>query len=308
MAHTSDVSTSISCVIPAYNRAEVIGRAIQSALDQVYSPAEVIVVDDGSTDATAEVVQSFGHPVRLITQENRGGAAARHSGAQAASSHWVAFLDSDDYWTPHHLSCLREAVIATAGEARYYFANLRREDQDDSQSQWQLTEFEAADPWELVADGAQWLFRPRIPMMLQGALFHREAFLERGGLWADLRRRHDTHCFFVHGYRQPICALNHIGTIMTSESGGGRLTAEMAPNSEPYLEYTALLWGDLLRQLPELSSSEASLLRTRLVQSQLRLARAAFREGAWLDGILRLARPAIKNPVVAYRLTLKRAR
>src|SRR5689334_10135830 len=87
-------------IIPAYNAVETLGRAIDSALAQSLPPHEVVVVDDGSRDATAELAERYGPPVRVIRQSNAGPGAARNRGVQATSSPWVAFLDADDEWLP----------------------------------------------------------------------------------------------------------------------------------------------------------------------------------------------------------------
>ena len=87
----------VSVVIPTYNLAHFIAEAIQSILGQTFSEFEVIAVDDGSTDNTKDVVNSFKDPrIRYIYQENHGVSAARNTGIQASSSEYIAFLDSDD--------------------------------------------------------------------------------------------------------------------------------------------------------------------------------------------------------------------
>lgn len=94
---------TISAVIPAYNSAGTLARAVASALAQTCPPAEVIVVDDGSTDDTASVGASFGEPIRLIRRENGGPGAARNTGIRAARGQWIGLLDADDAWLPHRL-------------------------------------------------------------------------------------------------------------------------------------------------------------------------------------------------------------
>jgi glycosyltransferase involved in cell wall biosynthesis len=93
---------AVSVVIPAFNRASVIANAIQSVLGQSFRELELIVVDDGSRDATAETVLAISQSdsrIRLIRhQSNRGAQAARNAGIRAALGEWVAFLDSDDIW------------------------------------------------------------------------------------------------------------------------------------------------------------------------------------------------------------------
>jgi glycosyltransferase involved in cell wall biosynthesis len=93
----------ISCIIPVHNGARFIREAIVSVLEQDYRPIEVIVVDDGSTDDTAAVVQQFAD-VRYVHQVNAGPGAARNAGLAMTDGEFVAFLDSDDSWAPHKLS------------------------------------------------------------------------------------------------------------------------------------------------------------------------------------------------------------
>jgi glycosyltransferase involved in cell wall biosynthesis len=98
----------VSVVIPTFNRADSVARAIRSVLAQDWPAAEIIVVDDGSTDGTADVLHAFeaDHPqtLRVISQTNHGVAFARNAGIRAAKHDFVAFLDSDDRWMPTKLS------------------------------------------------------------------------------------------------------------------------------------------------------------------------------------------------------------
>lgn len=93
----------ISVVIPTFNRAPFLKVALQSILQQTLPPHEVIVVDDGSTDETKVLCHTEFPTVHYIYQENRGVAAARNLGIRQAKGEWVAFLDSDDAWTPKKL-------------------------------------------------------------------------------------------------------------------------------------------------------------------------------------------------------------
>ncbi|MBN1516148.1 glycosyltransferase family 2 protein [Candidatus Sumerlaeota bacterium] len=89
-----------SIIIPAHNSENFIARAINSALAQDYRPIEIIVVDDGSIDKTADIVQIFGPPVRYFHQVNAGPSAARNRGIQEAMGEFILFLDSDDEYLP----------------------------------------------------------------------------------------------------------------------------------------------------------------------------------------------------------------
>jgi len=105
MAKIKDNPT-VSVIMPTYNRAHLLGRAIQSVLDQTYQHFEIIVVDDGSTDNTEEVVKSFGDErIRYIRlRENSGTSAApRNTAIRAARGEYIALQDSDDEWLPEKL-------------------------------------------------------------------------------------------------------------------------------------------------------------------------------------------------------------
>jgi glycosyltransferase involved in cell wall biosynthesis len=99
-----------SVVIPAYNCARWLGEAVESALGQGREGAEVIVVDDGSTDDTPSVLASFAGRARVLRQENAGVAAARNRGIEEAHGEWIAFLDADDRFRPGHLDRLDRAA------------------------------------------------------------------------------------------------------------------------------------------------------------------------------------------------------
>lgn len=96
--------TCVSVIIPTHNRADVLGRAIASVLGQTWADFQLIVVDDGSTDATPRVLAEFDDP-RLtgMHQENKGVSAARNRGIAASRGRLIALLDSDDYWMPDKL-------------------------------------------------------------------------------------------------------------------------------------------------------------------------------------------------------------
>lgn len=94
----------LSVVIPSYNRASYLKEAVDSVLRQNPRPLEVIVVDDGSTDETAEVLKSFGSSIIAIRQARMGVSAARNTGIRNARGRWIAFLDSDDLWLPGKLA------------------------------------------------------------------------------------------------------------------------------------------------------------------------------------------------------------
>ena len=102
-SHKSNNVPTVSVIIPTYNRANLIGRSIQSVLGQTYRDFEVIIIDDNSTDNTGEVVRSFRDPriIYIKLSSNSGVSAARNQGIQMAKGTYIAFQDSDDEWFPH---------------------------------------------------------------------------------------------------------------------------------------------------------------------------------------------------------------
>jgi cellulose synthase/poly-beta-1,6-N-acetylglucosamine synthase-like glycosyltransferase len=94
---------AISVVMPAYNSAETIGRALDSVFAQTVSDYEIVIVDDGSKDDLESALRPYATRVRLLKQANQGPSAARNLGARAAIGHYIAFLDADDFWHPRKL-------------------------------------------------------------------------------------------------------------------------------------------------------------------------------------------------------------
>ena len=108
----AEMNSSVSVIIPSFNRASVLPRALDSVLAQTHEAAEIIVVDDGSSDGTNALVERDYPSVNLLTQGNQGVSSARNAGASVSSGEWLAFLDSDDEWLPeklsHQLACARD--------------------------------------------------------------------------------------------------------------------------------------------------------------------------------------------------------
>ena len=102
----------VSVIVPTYNRAQTLERALQSMLAQAEPAQDVIVVDDGSDDATAEILRARFPRIHCIWQHNQGVSSARNRGIEATSGDWLAFLDSDDEWLPQKLSAQKRMLAA----------------------------------------------------------------------------------------------------------------------------------------------------------------------------------------------------
>src|SRR5687768_8169523 len=102
----------ISVIIPNYNYGIYLGQAIDSVLKQTYSKVEIIVVDDGSTDNSQDILIKYKEKITFIKQANKGVGAARNTGVKNSSGEFVSFLDSDDIWLPTKLERQLEVMLA----------------------------------------------------------------------------------------------------------------------------------------------------------------------------------------------------
>lgn len=110
----------VSTIIPVYNGAATVARAIDSALAQEFDGQEIIVVNDGSTDNTAEVLAGYGDRIRVIHQANGGAAKARDRAASRSNAEFLAFLDCDDFWTTQKLARAMDALGQTPQSSLAY--------------------------------------------------------------------------------------------------------------------------------------------------------------------------------------------
>jgi glycosyltransferase involved in cell wall biosynthesis len=116
-----------SVIIPSYNSAETVSKSIHSVLQQSFAGVEIIVVDDGSTDGTKEIVQGFGNKCRYLKQNNSGPSAARNYGASVATGRYFVFLDADDWLSEEYLAHFYQLFLNTPAELGLGF--IRYQDQ-----------------------------------------------------------------------------------------------------------------------------------------------------------------------------------
>lgn len=114
----------ISVIMPCYNAARFVGDAIESILSQDYSNLQIIVINDGSTDDSEDVIRQFGDKVEYVRQENLGISAARNSGLDRVRGSFIAFLDSDDIWAEGSLRA-RISQLKNMPEVDYVFGKVR---------------------------------------------------------------------------------------------------------------------------------------------------------------------------------------
>ena len=118
------MSFEVSVVVPTFNRAPLLVPTLSSLKQQSHRAAEIIVVDDGSTDDTEEIVKRYGQGVKYVRIENSGQCRARNVGVAASTTPWIAFCDSDDLWHPDKLA-LQARLVDRAPDVEYSFTNFR---------------------------------------------------------------------------------------------------------------------------------------------------------------------------------------
>jgi len=113
----------VSAVVPTFNRSDYVGNAIESIQNQTYRNIEIIIVDDGSTDNTADVVKKYaatsGMPIKYVYKSNGGLASSRNKGIEHASGDFVAFLDDDDQWLPDAIKSMVDTLVDTGADFVY---------------------------------------------------------------------------------------------------------------------------------------------------------------------------------------------
>lgn len=225
---------SIAVVIPAFNSAATIRNAIVSALTQTEPAEEIIVVDDGSMDATAEVVRGFGPAVRLITQPNQGPAVARQTGTDAANSDYIAYLDADDWWPSDKLSVCR-AILAQE-DIQFLLADLQRAHLGDPPEAYlprnstffpwarqylngHKANASIADLYRLPQDIGLCLLLDGFPVFPSTALIRREVVLTVGGWDGRFRRCQDFDLELRIARRFPLHYLDRVQAILGLHEG-----------------------------------------------------------------------------------------
>ncbi len=167
---------NISVVIPAYNAAHFLPRCLKSVFAQTLAPAEIIVVDDGSTDDTADVAKKLGACV--VSRPNGGLSAARNTGVRSSSSDWIALLDADDLWSPDKLRLQAERV---QDDTVLVYTGIRSFDDTG------VRQVSIADRSEVVREKLQYCN----PIAPSTVLARRDALARDGGFREDIRACED---------------------------------------------------------------------------------------------------------------------
>ncbi len=258
------MQASVTVIVPAFNAEPFLAGAVASALAQTLPPAEVLVVDDGSSDRTAEIAAAFPPPVRCLRQANQGLPGARNTGIAAAQGEWLALLDADDAWPPDHLE--QSLRCAARNGADFVFSDAQVV---APQRRWASWLERAGHGW-LPQAGAEALARPYELLLQHGSfalpstvVVRRAAVDAAGRFDASLRPGPEDLDLWLRLAPATRWAFNRATRIERTE-GDTNLTGDRLGMAAG----TARLWTKALDSAPPaLSGSHRRLLRQRLAQA-----------------------------------------
>jgi glycosyltransferase involved in cell wall biosynthesis len=197
----------VSALIPNYNRRAEVMQAIDSVLAQTVPVDEIIVVDDGSTDGSAEAVRSrYGPQVTVLQQKNAGVSAARNYGIREAHGDWIALLDSDDLWLPTKMERQFEALAALGdGFGLCFTDNIFTGNPEIKQSRFGETGFECASRFGSLDEPAEYILAEREPFFTSSIMARRTLLSEIGGFDPGMVVREDTDVMFRLSFKTKFC-------------------------------------------------------------------------------------------------------
>ena len=259
----SDAAPFFSVVIPLYNRADIVGDTIRSVQAQDWQDFEIVVIDDGSRDDPAPVIDAIGDPrVRYIRQDNAGGGAARNHGIKAARGRYIAFLDSDDLFLPGKLSIMAQALKDDDGRTvlysrmkvdrgvdRYWIRPDRgiRDGEDVGEYLFCANQFMQTSTMVVPSEMARKvLFDPALKkgqdldfcVRLQGAGARFKMIDEPLTVWLDATE--DGRTSYVRGYETSLDWLDRCGHMLTDRARRGYRATVLAYHMAPVRPVAAL--------------------------------------------------------------------
>lgn len=264
---------NISAVIPAYNSAAFITDAVRSIQQQTYPIDEIIIVDDGSTDNTEQIVSTLSGRIVSIKQQNQGPSAARNTGIEAAKNEWIAFLDADDQWTPNKIERQLEVLqkhpelVLIAGD----MAEIDKNDQVITESVLDkhhlLTRFQSLDNRPIPNALAELVTKNFIPTGT--VLVKKSALQEAGSFNPSIRFGEDLECWAKIAAKHPIACLPDI--LMLRRQHGDNAT-----------QLTAPLLKDLVKVMTSIRNDAAKELIAQKIDPNRLVANAYADLGYWL--------------------------
>jgi glycosyltransferase involved in cell wall biosynthesis len=280
-AHTWNGMPKFSVIIPSFNRARYLAQAVRSVLMQEEKSYEIIVIDDGSEDNTAEVAETFRDRISYQFQSNKGVSAARNAGIRLASGEWVAFLDSDDEWDNHYLATHRRLIEKYPGivgsVTNSVAVALDGHVTDNFGERNLLAKFGASSEILLEAPFGPVVFHHLTP--LQSCAFRRDALLKTRLFDESLTIAEDLDLVAQMALEGPFILYKQIGArIIRRQEDTQNLSAQFFQAGVRTRLSSARVYGRFLRS-GKLSASEASILRPVYASNQRALGNLHLKHG-----------------------------
>lgn len=306
-----------SVVIPLYNKGQYIKRALDSVFKQTIQKFEIIVVDDGSTDNSPSVVKEFDDPrIQLFQQKRAGVSAARNQGVSRSQSDFIAFLDADDEWMPHHLETIQKLKEKFSQAGAYTTSYKIKE----ASNRIQLAKYRAIPlaPWEglipsYFKSGA--LGAP--PVCSSVICIPKNIFIEIGGFTEGSWWGEDNDLFGKIALKYPIAFSWYTGAILHWEAINRTCNRQLPLIPEPFVK-TALqsiengtIPKDMLNDLKEyVTSKEIFRAERNLVAGKTEEAAQILKiyktHYNWYRRLILLAAVAMPHPLLQQILKLKK--
>lgn len=236
---------TLSVIIPTFNRAKYLDKAIESVLAQTYDDYEIVVIDDGSTDDTREILEPYIDQIRYLYQENAGVSAARNAGVKEAKGEWIAFLDSDDMWLPHKLACQMEYINDSISKVCFTdVVHIQKGEiikYSDVKKSIAIQGEILSEPFDLILDDSRKLY-------VQTMVIKRELLCEVGNFDENFVVAEDTQLIFKLAFKTPFAYISEPLVVInrsderegltneSCEAGYARCRAGIAILSEAYFQ------------------------------------------------------------------------
>lgn len=291
---------TVSVIIPSYNCERYIAETIDSVLNQSFRDIELIVVDDGSTDRTREIVSSYGSRVRLITQANAQVCAARNRGIREATGEFVCLMDHDDYWFPHKLARQLEEFQARP-EAGVVYSSFIRWHADTGGQFPAPAGFDLASwPDDIDPDFSGWIYHQFLLdcwMLTSTAMFRSEVFQRCGAFDESLPYSEDWDLWLRISREYPFIQLRRPTTLYRQHVHQGNRIVRDTDYRTVLLASAAKKWG--------LCSRDGRCVPHRQFHRKLAEYHAAFGLGHLQSGKRSIAIPSLGKAWLNFPLNFK---
>lgn len=294
-------SPVVSIIIPTYNCALYIAETITSVLNQSFKDIELIVVDDGSTDATRDIVASFGQPVRLVTQANAGVCVARNRGISEAAGKYICLMDHDDYWFPHKLA-RQVSILEQQPETGVVYSSFILWHRDESTGQ-----FPSPDSFDLntylddtVPQFSGWIYHQFLIdcwMLTSTAMFRAEIFDQCGLFDESLPYSEDWDLWLRISRSYPFVQLRRPTTLYRQHAQQGNRLARDIDYRTRLLQDAVKKWG--------LCSQDGRCVTRHAFNKQLATYHSSFALGHLRAGNRKLAITALLKSWTTYPINIK---